>query len=448
MIKKSLSVALFASSILYFVACSSHYTLPSESKVVINKEKLAQYNPKIFSTQKEVASVKGEDQLIIKAIWLEQQQNFRESHKIYAELYRLTKNDEYLLKELTTAHYAGLLSKNLDALKSYIEEHPNNLQAKRLMLSFLLKENKFEKAKNIAESLAQKSTRAIDFELIATPYIFTKDYNNALKYLNKAYNKTFHTDLLLKIITIEINYLHNVDRAVEKLENHINSQGCNEEICLQLIAIYTQQNRTDKIIEIYQKLIQSTHKKIYIDKLIESYLYHKDIDGAINYLKEHSLNDELLYSLYMEQKSYSKAYNLTHQLLLKTKEPKWYAESAIAQFESLQDKNDRKALDEIVNKFQKAFSQGVKNSVYLNFYAYTLIDKDIDVKKGIDILKSIIEEEPENTYYLDSLAWGEYKLDNCEEAYSIMKKVVDIEGLEEEEISQHWHTISAKCKRD
>jgi tetratricopeptide (TPR) repeat protein len=104
-------------------------------------------------------------------------------------------------------------------------------------------------------------------------------------------------------------------------------------------------------------------------------------------------------------------------------------------------------LNEVVNSFEKAIEQGVENSVYLNYYGYTLIDKEIDVPKGIMIIKKALKTEPENTYYMDSLAWGYYKLGECDEAYNIMKKVIDIEGLKEKELIEHWDAISKKCKR-
>ena len=180
--------------------------------------------------------------------------------------------------------------------------------------------------------------------------------------------------------------------------------------------------------------------------MIESYLYTKNLNGAIGYLEHEKTSNELLYSLYMEQKSYLKANRLAKDLLSTTQNPKWYAESAISLYESLEDKDNTKQLNLVVKEFEKALAKGMRNPVYLNYYGYTLIDKDIDVKKGLEIITKALEQEPENTYFLDSLAWGEYKLGNCSAAYKTMKKVVKIEGLEEKEISEHWNAIDAKCK--
>ena len=53
-----------------------------------------------------------------------------------------------------------------------------------------------------------------------------------------------------------------------------------------------------------------------------------------------------------------------------------------------------------------------------------MIDFDIDVKKGISLVKSALKTSPNNIAYLDSLAWGYYKLNRCKEALDIMKKVI------------------------
>ena len=444
-------VALFVLLAFYTIGCST-YSVPSESKVIIEKEDLSKYNPKNFSkdTNRQATKhkLKNEDQLIIQAIFLEEQRAYKQSNEFYALLYKETKKEEYLLKELSTAYQTGISSPNLDAFKVYIQNNPKNLQAQRMLLSFYLKDKNFNKAKEIGNNLTQQSKQAVDFELAANPYIFSGEYEASLKYLQEAYKKTLNEDILLKIVTIQINYLQRIDNAIESLEKHRETQGCSEKICLQLIGIYSQQHKTSKLIPIYQDLYQGTKKEIYSEKIIESYLMDKNLNAAIEYLETKTSNYTLLYSLYMEQKSYSKAHNLAKLLIKKTNNPKWYAESAISYYESLSNKDDKEQLQKVITNFEKAIQLGERNPVYLNYYGYTLIDKEIDITKGLDIIKKALAEEPGNTYFLDSFAWGYYKLNNCEKAYPAMKKVVEVEGLNEEEIIEHWNSIHNKCKNN
>ncbi|CAA6818785.1 MAG: FIG00545237: hypothetical protein [uncultured Sulfurovum sp.] len=441
-------VTLFILLAFYLIGCST-YSVPSQSKVIVPKEDLSKYNPKNFSKNNatdKTKKLKNEDQLIIQAIFLEEEGAYKQSNEFYALLYEVTQKEEYLLKEINTAYQAGILSKNLDDFKVYTESNPKNLQAQRLLLSFYLNKKEFTKAKVVGKRLTKLSDEAIDFELAANPYIFTADYETSLMYLKQAYEKTLNEDILLKVATIQINYLHRLDDAIDQLEQHRVKQGCSEKICLQLIGIYAGEQKVDKLVPIYKELYNVTQKEVYLEKTIEAYLLNQDIDSAIHYLEEKNSNHSLLYSLYMEKKSYVKAYQLTQVLIKSTKEPKWYAESAISYYESLSNKNDKVELQKVIDSFEKAFALGEKNPVYLNYYGYTLIEKELDVKKGLSIVKNALTHEPDNTYYLDSLAWGYYKLNNCEKAYPIMKKVVEVEGLKEDEIIEHWNAINDKCK--
>ncbi len=441
----TITISLFTA--LSIVGCSSY--VPKST--IVSKDKLAEYNPKHFS-KKEVSSsskkhLKNEDELIMRAIWYEQQGDFKHSNELYNKLYTETNNEEYLLKESMTALYSGKKLKNITKLYKYAKERPNNIKIQRILLSSLLNEKRYDEAKVVGKELISKSKQAIDYELAANPYIYTANYKEAIKLLSKAYSKTYNEDILIKISTLLANYMKDVPAAILRLETHRANRGCGDKICLQLLDIYAQQNNLDKIISVYESLYDEKKEEIYAEKLIDAYMYKKEYAKAIDFLKNKYDNKELLYALYIEKKDYQKALKLSKVLLKETHDPKWYAESAMALFESSKNKNDKNMLKELVSSFDKAIEKGIKNSVYLNYYGYTLIDKKIDVPKGMKIIKKALKMEPENTYYLDSLAWGYYRLHECDEAYTIMKKVIDVEGLKEKELIEHWDAISTKCKR-
>ena len=74
-----------------------------------------------------------------------------------------------------------------------------------------------------------------------------------------------------------------------------------------------------------------------------------------------------------------------------------------------------------------------------------LFDFDMDVKKGVYLVKKALEKESNNIAYIDTLAWGEYKLKNCKEALKQMKRVVDEIGTDDYDIKLHWDKIK-ECK--
>jgi len=441
-IRLSIAIIWFASFFLNGCSYSPNITQVPE-------ENLADYNPKDFPNynQKEGMDKKridNENDLIIQAIFYEMNGNYKKSNYFYNLLFDKTGNTEYMFRELTTALYAGINSKNIPKLEKWCKEHPSNIQAKRLLISFYINEKENKKAKKIAHQLISQSGDAIDYELSASPYILSGDYKKAVELLTKAYNKTYNEDILIKIAILLANYLNDIDGAVKRLENHRALYQCSEKLCNQLVEIYTKEQKIEPLMSVYSDLYQKTKKEVYAVKVVEGYIYMKEYDKAIKFLQNDYHNDELLYELYLAKKDYTKALKIAEKLYTIEKSPRWLAESAMALYESAKDKNNKKMLNTVVNRFEKALKDGVKDSVYLNYYGYTLIDKDINIKKGIDIIKEALKEQPNNSYYLDSLAWGYYKLHKCKEAYKEMKKVIDIEGLKEEDIAQHWKAIQ-KC---
>ena len=106
--------------------------------------------------------------------------------------------------------------------------------------------------------------------------------------------------------------------------------------------------------------------------------------------------------------------------------------------------NKKEVLNSVVEKLNTVL-QTSSNHIYQNFLAYLLVDYELDINKGVALVKKALVQDPENIAYLDTLAWGEYKLKNCKTAYEVMKKVVDQVGLEDEEIRIHWEKIK-ECK--
>ena len=435
---------IIVSFISFFLLNGCSY---SPNATQVPKEELADYNPEYIENENlQEKRITNENDLIIQAIFYEMNGNYKKSNYFYNQLFDKTGNTEYMFKELTTALYADIDSKNVSKLEEWSQKHPSNIQTQRLLISFYINRKENEKAKKIGANLIAKSGEAIDYELSASPYILSGDYKKAVSLLSEAYNKTYNEDILIKITILLANYLGDIDDAISRLENHRVMYQCSEKICNQLIEIYTKQQKIAPLMSVYVDLYHKTKKEVYAVKIVEGYIYIKEFDKAIRFLQNDYHNDELLYELYLAKKDYTNALIIAEKLYSIEKTPRWLAESAMALYEKAEDKNDKKMLDEVVKKFEKALKDGVKDSVYLNYYGYTLIDKDIDIQKGIQIVKDALKEQPNNSYYLDSLAWGYYKLHKCKEAYQEMKKVVDIEGLEEEDIAQHWRAIQ-QCNK-
>jgi len=391
--------------------------------------------------------VMSEDSLIIQGLLFDEYKAYENSRRVFAKLYDNTGAKEYLFREMTSSLLSGKhIPNSIQRLKLWDKKHPDSLEVKRLLIPLYLTNKQVKEAKVEAEYLIERSTEARDLDLASNPYLYSGEFRKALDLLDQAYKKTSNEDVLLRMTVIMDEYTNERKQAIQLLETHRRMNIVNSNhLFFKLLSLYVKENNIEGVLEIYKVLYEQDDQEKYLIKIIEAYVYKRDIDGAIAFLEENKVGDTTLYELYKSKQYFDKALKLTNKLYKKDKDARWLAEKAILTYENAVDKNDKKMIDKVVSYFDKAISLGVDDSIYLNYYGYTLIDKDINVKKGMKIISDALVQQPDNTYYLDSLAWGYYKEKDCEKAYDMMKKVVDQEGLEEAEIAEHWDLIQ-KCK--
>ena len=391
--------------------------------------------------------VLSEDSLIIQGLLFDEYKAYENSRRVFAKLYDDTGAKVYLFREMTASLLSGKhIENSIKRLRSWDKKHPDTLEVKRLLIPLYLTSQQVKEAKVEAEYLIERSSEARDLDLASNPYLYSGDFEKALDLLDKAYKETSNEDVLLRMTVVMDEYTNERKKAIQLLETHRRMNIVNSnQLFFKLLSLYVKENNIEGVLEIYKVLYEQDDQEKYLIKIIEAYVYKRDIDGAISFLEENKVGETTLYELYKSKKYFDKALKLINKLYKKDKDAMWLAEKAVLTFENAADKNDKKMIEKVVAYFDKAISLGVDDSIYLNYYGYTLIDKDINVKKGMKIISDALVQQPDNTYYLDSLAWGYYKTHNCKKAYEMMKKVVEQEGLEEPEIAEHWDLIQ-KCK--
>jgi len=389
----------------------------------------------------------SEDEWIIRAIWLEENGAFEKSREVYGKLYAASGKKEYLFKEVSNSIYGNThISESLKKLKTWSDKHSDDLVGRRLLLALYMNLKSFDEAAKIANYLLKHSDKDSDLELAANPYLFSGNYKKGIELLNKLYRKTGNEKVLMRIAAIEAQYLGKPKKAIQLLETHRRMRNASPDIYKMLIDLYIKEQNIDGVLQSYKALYKMEPKEEYLGKIIEIYVYNRDFDSLIKFLESNHANDEILYDLYKKEKHYKKAIALSEEFYLADNDPRWLAEKAILLFESAADKDDPKMLKRVSSLFDRAFSLGLDDSIYLNYYGYTLIDKGIDIDRGMELVEKALKQQPDNSYYLDSLAWGYYRRGKCLKAYTLMEKVVAREGTKEPEIKEHWEKIQ-KCQK-
>lgn len=390
--------------------------------------------------------VSSDDELVVRGLLYEEYRAYEDARQVYAKLYDATNEEVYLFKEAKVSLIGKThLTESIKRLKDWDIIHPETLESKRLLIPLYLTSNQIELAKTEAEYLVERSNTPLDLELASNPFLYSGEFKRALDLLTKVYALQPKETILLRMADIMDEYTVERKRAIRLLETYRRMNIASNDIYVKLLVLYSKEKDIDGLLETYKALYKQNRDDKILETIIDTYAYKRDTLGAITFLEQYNIGNELLYELYKSKKFFNKALALAEQQYKKTKGAHWLAEKGILTFEQAKDKNDKIMIKKVIDLFDKSLSLGVDDSIYLNYYGYTLIDYEIDVQKGVEIIEKALIQQPNNTYYLDSLAWGYYKLHECTKAHKFMKRVVDEEGLIEKEIIDHWSAIK-QCK--
>jgi lipopolysaccharide biosynthesis regulator YciM len=322
---------------------------------------------------------------------------------------------------------------------------PKDLKLFRVKVFALLGLKEYEKALKLAMELVKGTKEVDDYILVAEIYVEQKNYDMAVKYLESAYRQDYNETLLDKLALILYIKLDRKKDAIAYLETHSRINGCSEKICKRLLTFYSNQNDVDGILSIYLRLYEMKKSDELAKRIIQVYNYKKDYIQLMSFLERTSSDDEVLLQIYINFKNYKKASKLAQKLYDEGGDVGKLGQSAIFEYESSEDKNDKKMQQRVIKKLKKVVKEQ-KIPLYLNYLGYLLIDHSIDVKAGISYVKEALEIDENSAFYLDSLAWGYYKLGKCQKASQIINKANKLEGGDDPEVLEHIKIIN-RCKK-
>jgi tetratricopeptide (TPR) repeat protein len=385
-----------------------------------------------------------EDELLIFALDAQNHGRFDEALKYYTKLYDITDNVTYA----TLAIKNAVLVKDYESIKKLLDHAKANKEKDPTLDSYLvayyIDKKKFKEAKELTDKLLSEDRSAKNLELSGLTYEGLEENQKALKFYKEAYEKNKSTYALLKMADLLYIKMDQKQRAIRLLETDVMINGCSESICSRLMQFYAYSKDAKGVTNTLKKLYIKTKNPALAERLVQIYASNHDYDEAISFLKETKFDDLLLLDIYTSKKDYYHAQKLAKELYEKGGNPALLAKSAILEYESSSNKNSKELLDSISKKFEKVIDI-LKDPLYYNYYGYLLIDHEVDVDKGIKLVKKALEMEPTSLFYIDSLAWGMYKKGNCKDAYKLLKPL-SLKS-DEKEINDHIKTIE-KCIED
>ncbi len=381
-----------------------------------------------------------EDSYILFALRAEELKDYVAASELFTILYEKSLKQEYLYRSLQNDLLAKKYIKLIKRVDTHLEDSPQNPVLQRLKVVSLFDLNRLDEATTLSISLAKMTKNPNDYILASDVYSKRQEYDTALKYLESAYTKEYNEKILDRMSIILYVNLNRKKEAIAQLETHSRMLGCSERICMRLIGFYSNENNVGGLLSTYLRLYESKKNEEVAKKIVQIYSYKKDYLALMDFLEHSSVDDEVLLQLYTASKNYDKAYALSQKLYERTSKIDYLGRSAIYEYESAKDKNKKELLQRVVEKLKKVILED-QGPVYLNYLGYILIDHEIDVKIGMDYIERVLKMQPSSSYYLDSKAWGYYKLGECEKAHKLMQRVVKLEGGNDPEVLLHMKKI-------
>ncbi|MDQ7830916.1 MAG: tetratricopeptide repeat protein [Desulfovibrionaceae bacterium] len=104
------------------------------------------------------------------------------------------------------------------------------------------------------------------------------------------------------------------------------------------------------------------------------------------------------------------------------------------------ERQDRTA--ESVRVMEQVIALDGEHADALNFVGYTLADDNRDLPRALELIEKAVGIEPDNPYFLDSLAWVHYRMGDLDKAWEIIRQAVS-QPVGDPVIWEHYGDIAA-----
>ncbi len=330
-----------------------------------------------------------------------------------------------------TLMYMGIiaeLAKDIElANECYTEvldtEKPNIYDIENI-ISFYTRQNKIKKALEIIENYYEKNPDSLAIYSLLDNFKNKKYTPSVINTVNKGFAKTiFDISAIINNLFLDTkqNYLHIANLSlIEKLDPNLYMSDL-----LKAELYKTISN------EIFIKTLDNIPDKHYLGMLarynkIQNLLFNQKTKNIglklYTELLDKYPNIPILYlnlgNFYKTNKESDLAIINYDKALKYTKNK---ALMSMIYFNKAQIYDNNKDIKLTHKNLEASFNLYNKNPVFLNYYGYFLIENDIDINKGLDLINKAISKDPLNGNFWDSFGFGLYKNKDYKRAIKILE---------------------------
>ena len=83
--------------------------------------------------------------------------------------------------------------------------------------------------------------------------------------------------------------------------------------------------------------------------------------------------------------------------------------------------------DSAIAQYRKLIEQYPHKNYYKNRLAKLLIEEDLDVNEGLEMINKALDKEPDNGYFNETKGWGYFKQGRYEEALALLRRADELD---------------------
>lgn len=374
---------------------------------------------------------------------LESSGDFASAIKVYTTLLKKGDNSDYYIKRGTLFIKLRLIQKGVEDLLKSDNSSPN-IRAKLLLADVFTGENQLEKAEYYLKEILKTHSFLSQVKMrLADIYKLMGEKEKMTEVLEDLKNSFSGEERLFVIKQLANTYLNeqDYDKAIENFELYLKEKPDDTQALFFMGYIYEAKNECDKAIEYYNKTIDLRDDYAEAYKRMAYIFYRRnDYKKAISYLDHIRSADQdadyyrLKTILYSRLDEFKKAEESINDGLQK------FPDSEELLFAKVVLKEEQKDYQTVIELMKKLLEIDPENPNYLNYLGYLYSDLNIELEISYKLIKKALEAEPDNSAFLDSMSWVLYRLGRFQESFEYQKKALKI-SPDEDEMRQHMESI-------
>lgn len=394
----------------------------------------------------------NEDDMVNEALNAVDAKEYTKARDLYLVLYEESHKMEYFREAILVSSLLNDPQGTINLVLAYQKKNKEyDLEIEKVLADSYLRLGDVQNSIAIVESIQKKESTPLVHEILGSLYLQSNRVDDALAQFNEAYKGDHSERSLENIISIYSNTQNN-ERIGDLLNTHLEKYGCSQELCKRSIEFYVKTKQISRVEKLLKQIEEKSPTIQNATNLIAVYAYEKKYDEAIEVAKKYPLNRSILLELYVSKGDFALASRQAELIYEESKNYEMLILSQIYYFETIKNNPPKDAILSMVKKLQYAVAEVKKQKQtpqsfgeYLNFLGYLMIDYDVDIKKGMGYVKEALAINPNNIEFIDSLAWGYYKLGDCKQAKAEFDKIPKAKIEELNDLKNHQKAL-LECK--